>query len=296
MTMRRYSWHSLLPTAVLIVWSFGAVACSKHASGLSGSPVVPADTSKPHTVSYDTSKPYQLVWDQEFDTGSMLDTSQWTYEVGNNNGWGNQEKEYYTDARPENARIENGHLVIEARKESYQGFSYTSARIITRGKEEWQYGKIEVRARLPKGRGTWPAIWMLGSEMPLQWPLDGEIDIMEEVGFDPDLIHGSAHTATYNWVKGTQITDTLRVPTAQDSFHVYTLEWTPDYLDYYVDSTRYLRFTNPHQTFNEWPFDHSCYLILNLAIGGGWGGQQGIDDSIFPQQMQVDYVRVYQRK
>lgn len=295
--MNRIPRHLILQVAAVLGCILSTLACSRNPARPSGLSEASSDTTlAPQASTYDASKPYQLVWDQEFNSGSMPDTSQWTYEVGNNNGWGNQEKEYYTDARPENTRIENGHLVIEARKESYQGYSYTSARIVTKGKEQWLYGKVEVRARLPKGRGTWPAIWMLGSETPFQWPLDGEVDIMEEVGFDPDVIHGSAHTQTYNWVKGTQITDTITVPDAQDSFHVYSIEWTPEYIDYYVDSTRYLHFANPHKTFNEWPFDHNCYLILNLAIGGGWGGQKGIDDSIFPQQLQVDYVRVYQRK
>ncbi len=242
-----------------------------------------------------SSKKWKLVWQDEFNYTGLPDSAKWSYETGNS-GWGNHELEYYTARRPENARVENGMLIIEARKEDYRHAHYTSARLVTRGKAEWQYGRIEVRAKLPRGRGTWPAIWMLNSKTPMVWPDDGEIDIMEHVGYDPGKIHGSIHDKTYNWVKGTQKTAILDVPDAMDAFHVYAMEWTPEKMDLYIDKHKYLSFRNEHKTYAEWPFDHRSFLLLNVAVGGDWGGRKGVDDSIFPQKMLVDYVRVYQEK
>ena len=199
-------------------------------------------------------------------------------------------------SRMENARVENGNLVIEARKESWQGMNYTSARLLTKGKMSWQYGKIEVRAKLPRGRGTWPAIWMLGDTNPLKWPDDGEVDIMEHVGFDQGIIHGSVHCKKYNWVIGNGKTATTPVMDCSDSFHVYTVEWDNTNLKISVDSMSYMSFSNEHSGYDAWPFDNKLFMILNIAVGGNWGGQKGVDDSIWPQQMLIDYVRVYQRK
>ncbi|WP_297045766.1 glycoside hydrolase family 16 protein [Thermoflavifilum sp.] len=241
---------------------------------------------------------WQLVWHDEFDNQGLPDSSKWNYEVGYLR---NHEKQYYTKARPENARVENGMLIIEARNDSayIDGAvrPITSASLVTKGKASWTYGRIEVRAKLPRGRGTWPAIWMLGDDIhKVGWPACGEIDIMEHVGFDPGKIHGSIHTGAYNWPHHTQKTAVIDVPDCMDTFHVYAITWTPEYIDFYVDSTRYLHFANEHKTFAEWPFDKPCYLILNIAIGGDWGGQQGIDPDIFPARMEVDYVRVYQKE
>lgn len=235
-----------------------------------------------------------LVWSDEFNYTGVPDTTKWSYDTGGH-GWGNNELQYYTARRTENARVENGVLTIEARKEAWQGRNYTSARLVTKGKGDWLYGRIEVRARLPKGRGTWPAIWMLASTNPLQWPDDGEIDIMEHVGWNPGFIHGSVHTKKYNHVAGTQKTDTMVVADYAEKFHVYALDWTADSIKVSVDDSTYFTFANERSGKDAWPFDRPFHLLLNVAVGGNWGGAKGIDDSIWPQKMEVDYVRVYRK-
>ncbi len=238
---------------------------------------------------------YKLVWSDEFNTAGLPDSSKWNYDVGGH-GWGNQELQYYTANRLENARMEGGNLIIEARKENWEGMNYTSARLVTKGKAEWQYGKIEVRAKLPSGLGTWPAIWMLGATTPLVWPDDGEIDIMEHVGFNPGYIHGSVHCKKYYHSIGTQKTDTVHIPDYSEQFHVYGTEWDKDSVKVSVDGTIYFRFANERSGYEAWPFDNKMYLLLNVAFGGTWGGQKGINDSILPQRMEVDYVKVYQQQ
>lgn len=272
--------------AVCIVFAFNS-ACSKS-SGNTNNPVTPPKDTTPVAI-----LPYKLVWSDEFDSGTAPDPTKWTYDVGGN-GWGNHEKEYYTNARPENARIENGNLVIEARKEAYLGSSYTSARLLSKSRAAWTYGRFEIRAKLPRGRGTWPAIWMLSDHNPLTWPDDGELDIMEEVGYDPNVIHATIHCKTY--FGGNGRSSTLTTPTAQDSFHVYKMEWTSTQIDFYVDDTKYFTYMNPGNGAATWPYYNDFFMILNVAVGGDWGGINGIDDTVFPQQMLVDYVRVYQRK
>jgi beta-glucanase (GH16 family) len=209
-------------------------------------------------------------------------------------------------ARLENARVENGQLVIEARREAepYQGHTFTSARLVTRGKASWTYARVEVRAQLPSGRGTWPAIWMLPDRQTYgsaYWPDNGEIDIMEHVGFDPDVVHGTVHTKAYNHMLGTQRGGNIRVSTARTEFHVYAIEWTPEEIRWFVDDSLYYRFpnerlSNRNADWRQWPFDQPFHLILNIAVGGTWGGMQGIDSTAFPARMLVDYVRVYQCK
>lgn len=242
-----------------------------------------------------TEEKYKLVWSDEFNDPGLPDSSKWNYDVGGH-GWGNQELQYYTANRPANARVEGGNLIIEARKENWEGMKYTSARLVTKGKAEWQYGKIEVRAKLPSGLGTWPAIWMLGATTPLVWPDDGEIDIMEHVGFNPGYIHGSVHCKKYYHSIGTQKTDTVHIPDCSEQFHVYGTEWDKDSVKVSVDGTIYFRFPNERSGYDAWPFDNKMYLLLNVAFGGTWGGQKGINDSILPQRMEVDYVRVYQQQ
>jgi len=273
---------------LLFLFSCCAVICCSHSSYTMDQPAQPGSPPPPPG-------PYQMVWSDEFDHAGLPDSAKWNYDVGGN-GWGNNELEYYTSKRTENARVENGNLVIEARKESWQGMNYTSARLLTKGKMSWQYGKIETRAKLPRGRGTWPAIWMLGDTNPLKWPDDGEVDIMEHVGFDQGIIHGSVHCKKYNWVIGNGKTATTPVMDCSDSFHVYTVEWDANNLKISVDSMSYMSFSNEHSGYDAWPFDNRLFMILNIAVGGNWGGQKGVDDSIWPQQMLVDYVRVYQRK
>ena len=243
---------------------------------------------------------WKLIWNDEFNYSGLPDSTKWNYDVGGG-GWGNNELEFYTKKRLANARVENGHLIIEAKKEPWQGMNYTSARLITRGKGDpiaigWQYGKIEVRAKLPKGLGTWPAIWMLGSTTPLKWPDDGEIDIMEHVGFHQGFIHASVHCKKYNHVIHTQKTDTIQVPDCSEQFHIYGLEWSKDSIKILVDSKVYFSFANERSGYDAWPFDNKMHLLLNIAVGGNWGGQKGIDESIWPQKMEIDYVRVWQRK
>jgi beta-glucanase (GH16 family) len=240
---------------------------------------------------------WQLVWFDEFDYTGLPDQNKWGYDIGGH-GWGNQELQFYTERRAENARVQNGMLIIEARKENFNGMEYTSARLITKGKGDWTYGRFEISAKLPSGKGTWPAIWMLPTQWTYGnggWPDNGEIDIMEHVGFDPGWIHGSIHTKLYYWQINTQKTAKIRIADAQTAFHVYTLEWSPNTITVGVDSTQYFSFTNEGKGWQAWPFDKAFHLLLNIAVGGAWGGAQGVDPSIFPQQMQVDYVRVYKQ-
>lgn len=238
-------------------------------------------------------KKYELVWSDEFDYTGIPDSTKWTCETGGH-GWGNNELQYYTKNRLENARVENGVLTIEARKENFEGKQYTSTRLISRGKGDWQYGKIDVRAKLPKGLGTWPAIWMLASTNPLKWPDDGELDIMEHVGYNQGFVHASVHTKKYNHVIGTQRTDTIFVADCSENFHVYGIEWNKDWVKVFLDGKQFFEFANEGSGYDAWPFDNKMFLLLNIAVGGNWGGQKGVAEDIWPQKMEVDYVRVYQ--
>jgi len=234
---------------------------------------------------------YELVWYDEFDYTGLPNSDKWNYDIGGG-GWGNSELQYYTN-RSENARVENGNLRIEARKEAYSGSAYTSARLVTRNKGEWKYGKIEIRAKLPSGKGTWPAIWMLPTDWTYGgWPASGEIDIMEHVGYDATTIFGTVHTEAFNHSIGTQKGSSITIPDCESQYHLYWIVWTEDKIDFYVDNALYFSFDN-QETWEKWPFDQRFHLILNIAVGGSWGGAQGVDDNIFPTSMYVDYVRVY---
>ena len=222
-----------------------------------------------------------LVWSDEFNYKGLPDPKKWNYDTGGR-GWGNNELQYYTFQNTKNARVENGHLIIEARKEQMGKNEYTSARLVTKGKGDWTHGRIEVSAKIPKGLGTWPAIWMLGSKTPLKWPDDGEIDIMEHVGFDQGNIHASIHCKKYNHIMGTQKTDTIRVNDCSDAFHVYQLDWDAETVRIGIDNTVYFQFKNEHSSRDAWPFSEPQYLLLNLAVGGNWGGQKGVDSTIYP--------------
>ena len=240
----------------------------------------------------------KLLWGDEFNYDGAPDTLVWGYDLGDGCphvcGWGNNEQEYYTkDAK--NVRIENGHLVIEAHREDIGGKTYSSTRLVSKHKKDWKYGKIEVRAQIPHGTGTWPAIWMLPTENVYGgWPHSGEIDIMEHVGYVPDTIYGTIHTDAYNHMKNTQKEGKVFVPDAESAFHIYSVNWTPDKIEWYVDHVKYHSVENEKLTSAEWPFDQKFHLLLNLAVGGNWGGKRGIDESIWPQKMLVDYVRVYE--
>jgi beta-glucanase (GH16 family) len=247
---------------------------------------------------------WKLVWSDEFDYQGLPDPNKWGYEEGFVR---NNEAQYYTKARKENARVENGVLIIEGRKEQFAnaGYNpdaksgsrsrataeYTAASLITKNKADWTFGRVEVRAKLPQGKGVWPAIWMLGTKGG--WPAGGEIDIMEFVGHMPDYVHATVHYQKEG--KHQSSGSKLKVDRPFDDFHVYAVEWFPDHMDFYFDQTKYHTFAiEQADNGKENPFRKPQYLLINLAIGGGWGG--AIDPSIFPQKYLIDYVRVYKGK
>lgn len=261
---------------------------------------------------------WKLVWSDEFDApdGSAPDAAWWTYDVGvGGDGWGNRELEYYTK-RPENVSIQGGNLVITARHEAISGPAdpnpasqhtsgdarvvtreYTSARIKTQGLFSQAYGRFEARIRMPSGQGMWPAFWMLGADIDkVHWPGCGEIDVMENIGKEPSTVHGSLHGPGPQGTGTDDMTAGFTLPHGQrfsDGFHVFGVEWQPGEIDFYVDNTRYFTATPrgmPHGT--GWVFDHPFFLLLNLAVGGDWPGNPD-GSTQFPQQMLVDYVRVY---
>ena len=240
-------------------------------------------------------KGWKLSWSEEFNYTGLPDSSIWNYAVGGK-GYGNNELQYYTEADTNNVVVRNGKLFITALKQAKEKNNYTSARLFSKDKAEFTYGRIEVSAKLPAGRGTWPAIWMLGKNRAgTGWPECGEIDIMEHVGYDPDSIHGTIHTKAYNHIKGTQKGKTIFIKNPYSEFNTYAIEWTPEKIDFLVNDVVYNHIENEHLSTAEWPFDQPFYLILNLAVGGNWGGKKGIDDSVFPATMEVDYIRVYQQ-
>jgi beta-glucanase (GH16 family) len=243
-----------------------------------------------------TNEEYKLVWSDEFQYKGLPDSTKWSYDTeGNEWNWGNNEWQHYTAFNEKNAFVDGENLHIVAIKELTENKEYSSARLITKEKGDWLYGRFEIRAKLPAGLGTWPAIWMLPTDWAYGgWPASGEIDIMEHVGYEPDSVYASAHTKSYNHVQGTQKTKGLGI-SSENVFRTYVLEW--DSLEYrvFVDSVHYFTFVNEQNTFAEWPFDKRFHLLLNVAVGGNWGGMHGVDSTIFPLEMLVDYVRVYQK-
>lgn len=289
--------HSIL---LAILFSGVLTACGGGGSVSGGSGTSPPPPAPPPPADNTGGKPagWTLAWSDEFDGNGLPDAAKWEYDTERNAlGWYNNELQYYARARTENSRVEGGKLIITARRENltttsdYGGQRYTSARLVTRGKAQWTYGFVEVRAKLPCGVGTWPAIWMLGSKGT--WPDDGEIDIMEQVGRTPTQILGTIHTKAYNGGIGTHKGGSTTVTDACSAFHNYQLTWTADRIRIGVDDVNYFEYANPkNNDYNQWPFSKPQFLLLNLAIGGTLGGP--VDDSIFPVQMEVDYVRVYQ--
>jgi beta-glucanase (GH16 family) len=232
------------------------------------------------------------VWQDEFEVDGRPDPARWDYDLGGD-GWGNNELQHYTD-REQNARVRDGMLVIEARQESFGGNDYTSARLVSKGRGDFLYGRFEVRAQLPTGRGTWPAIWMLPTGQAYGgWPHSGEIDIMEHVGHDPGVVHASVHTGAYNHRIGTQKTASTRVDGVGEGFHVYRVDWTPREIRAYIDGEQVFAFANEGSGPAAWPFDQPFHLLLNIAVGGDWGGKEGVDATAFPATMRVDWVRVH---
>ncbi|MEL6616576.1 MAG: family 16 glycosylhydrolase [Bacteroidota bacterium] len=260
---------------------------------------------------HEDEREWTLAWEDQFEVDGAPDSSRWSYNV-----WParkvNDEDQAYTD-RPKNVRVEDGRLIIEAHKETYDNAEYTSGRIHTEGKGDILYGRVEVSAKIPAGQGTWAAAWMLptdpyryattceapeewqGSPTCDAWPNSGEIDILEHVGYDMNNVHGTVHNKAYYWINWEQRKGSIETVDAEQDFHVYAVEWSPERVDMFFDGTRYFTYVNEGTGWEAWPYDHPYNLILNLAIGGAWGRAGGpIDDSIFPVQMEVDYVRVWE--
>ncbi len=251
--------------------------------------------SRPQASVEDPSQ-WRLVWNDEFESDGEPDPDLWWHQILPPGAF-NQELQAYRNQR-DNSRVEDGTLIIEARHIEGTRRGYTSARMTTQFSLNMYLGRIEVRAKLPSALGTWPAIWMLpvSSEGRTGWPHSGEIDIMEHVGFDNGVVHASVHTSKHNHPLGNHFTSTLSIPTVNDQFHLYAMEWTEDYLDFFVDDKLVGRYNNEHSGWEAWPFDRPFYLILNIAVGGMWGGQQGVDPEQYPARMLVDFVRVYEER
>ena len=256
---------------------------------------------------------WTLIWSDEFTQDGAVDAQKWTLEDWPA-GRVNREAQVYT-RRAKNARVEAGRLIIEAHKERFRNGAYTSARLHSAGKGDFRYGRAEVRARLPGGRGAWAAIWMLPTDHyryattcargePVHgngacdaWPNSGELDIMEYVGHDPNRIHATVHTRDYFWVNAEQRRASIQGIDVEQAFHTYAIEWSPERIVAYFDGVPYFHYANDGAGWRSWPFDHPFHIVLNLAIGGNWGAAGGpIDDTIFPVRMEVDYVRVYERR
>ena len=245
----------------------------------------------------------QLVWQDNFDYTGPPDSTKWEAQTGGH-GWGNNELQFYTESG--NAWVENGKLIIEARREDMEGKEVTSARLRTRGMGDWQYGRIEARARLPKGLGVWPAIWMMPSfAAPInsetnrpKWPDCGEIDIMEHVAYMENTVHATVHTGAYNHIKRTQRGGKTVIADITDEFHLYSVEWDARKMVFRVDDEIIFTYApwedGGEVTDAQWPFDKPFHLIVNLAFGGNWGGAKGVDMSVLPARFEIDYVRVYQ--
>ena len=239
-----------------------------------------------------TKEKWELVWSDEFDNTGSPTAESWGYETGYIR---NKELQYYTSDL-KNVRVEEGLCLINALLEDGED-SITSASINTLGKQEFLYGRIEVRARIPSALGTWPAIWMLGTNRSeLGWPACGEIDIMEHVGYDPDRIHANIHTKSYNHSIGTNKGNQIEVKDPWADFHLYAVEWFEGHMDFFMDDSLYFSFENDGTGNNDtWPFDKPHYLLINLAYGGSWGGNQGVDTSLLPLQYEIDFVRYYRK-
>lgn len=239
-----------------------------------------------------------LTFEDNFDVDGAPDSTVWNYDLGTGNGttagagWGNNELQYYTD-RPENIKVENGMLHITAHQESFEGAGYTSARINTKGLFSQEYGRFEARMQLPWGQGLWPAFWLLGDNIDVvSWPLCGEIDIMEYRGQEPTINNGTVHGPGYSAANSITKQFELQNDRFDTGFHIFGIEWGPNYINFYVDDVLYNQIT-PEDVTGDWVFDHPFYIIINLAVGGNFVGSP-TNQTVFPQTLLVDYVRVYQ--
>lgn len=279
--------RKLLALTFCSVVALFLVSCSK-----SSSPKAQPFIQTTPTAPVDSGWAFEAtpIFADEFNYTGTPDTTKWGYDLGGN-GWGNQELEYYTDSL-KNANVSNGVLHVTAVKQFLGGMNYTSARMVSKNSGYLLYGRVEASAKLPPGKGTWPAIWMLPNDWVYgNWPNSGEIDIMEQVGFDPLNVHFSVHNAVNNG--GNSHTETTNIPTDTSAFHKYRMDWTPYAIRGYYDDVEIFTFVNPGTGSNQWPFNQKFHALINLAIGGTWGGSQGVDPNIFPATMQVDYIRFY---
>ncbi len=248
----------------------------------------------------------KLIWQDEFNYVGFPNNNKWTYEKGLVR---NNENQYYTVKDPNNVFVEHGYLTIQAKQEGFwpatgaldwlfstqRKKKYSSASLTTEHLSGWQYGRVEVRAKLPQGRGVWPAIWLVGKNFrEVGWPTCGEIDIMEYVGFKPKTIHSVLHSKAYNHRKNNSINGRVQLDDLATEFHLYAVERFVDHIDFWIDDKLHFSYKKEPNNKDAWPFDQEMYLIINLAIGGSWGGQKGIDKSIFPQRFIIDYVRVFE--
>ena len=257
----------------------------------------PSESSSPTYSTINVSnKSYDLVWNDEFKYTGALDSTKWGYDLGSENGgWGNNEKQYYTNSLS-NVKADGDNLVITAKKEKYGSFNYTSARVVTKNKADFTYGYFEVKAKLPSGIGTWPALWLLPTDNVYGgWPNSGEIDMMEMVGTRPNHVLGSIHTRNYNWYNGISVSkgESIDVDDTINDYNLYAVEWTEDYINFFVNNELYFTFNNEGDgDYKKWPFDQDFHLIFNIAMGGTLGGT--ISNLFTETSMTIDYVRVYQ--
>ncbi len=243
---------------------------------------------------------YKLAWSDEFDYKGLPDSTKWDYDVGDGCpvfcGWGGDEKQYYTYKRLENARVESGFLILEAHEEPFGDAKFTSARLVTRGKKDWLYGKIEVRARLPVGNAVRPSIWMLPffDDRPVELPDDGQIDLMMHSGQEVSVVHAMVQTAAYNLALGTERMGHIQLSSPEKHFHTFSIEWTPTKIEWFVDGKKFHKMVDDGTGKDGWPFFNPFYLILNIAVDGS--NTQVLNNTKWPQRMEIDFVRVYQRK
>lgn len=283
------SYNKVLLFPLLFLFSF--TSCDSNPAEIE------REIPPPEEIVPDVEKEWQLVWQDEFDS-EQLDMGKWSFQFGTGSdegltNWGNNELQYYTD-REENLFIEDGQLHIVAHRESYNGMQYTSARIRTRDKGDWMYGRVEIRAKLPQGQGIWPAVWMLPTKDNFQWPRDGEIDIMEMVGHEPGTVHGTVHfeknDGGHEYIGNPY---TLQEGKFADDFNVFSIEWKLNEIQFYVNESHYFTANLSTLAPHNYPFNNTFHLIMNLAVGGIWPGNPD-STTQFPQSMVVDYVRVYQ--